>query len=516
MFKFNPTTGKLDLVTKTQSLVDYFYKPGISGGQTAIGGTGVTDILQLQGTSGNGTLTSPAIQAKVGNNGATTALTVLNNGNVGIGTTNPLAKLTTYGQGDNFILQSGSDGTGARHSLVFQGGATNIEARIQSGNYNGYNGGLDFQVSPVQASAGTTTVSALFIKAGGNVGIGTTSPDVKLHVVGGSALPATSGITQTGAAARFGAGPYAPTLTSVVDVGSYNLSGAGWIQATDRLNLATEYALLLNPNGGNVGIGTTNPDKLLTLNQKEDANGIKIYGYDDKSSVSGEMYIDSNGFLTYRGAVGVVFGHFGDSTSKIYFNRPSYFQVGDVNLLTGINLKLKDGNLTLESGNVGIGTTAPGAPLQIGNGTANGTILYRGLILSGGWSSTAVRQQNLITFKATDNVSADPFSDTSGETVKNWHLGLVSDGSYNSNSRFSIINQGNERLTVANSGNVGIGITTPTAKLDVNSDILRLRTAKTPATAGSAGNAGDICWDANYIYVCTATNTWVRSALTTW
>jgi len=43
----------------------YLVKAGITGGQTAIGGTAITDILKLQGTSGNGTLTSPAIQALV-------------------------------------------------------------------------------------------------------------------------------------------------------------------------------------------------------------------------------------------------------------------------------------------------------------------------------------------------------------------------------------------------------------------------------------------------------------------
>ncbi|MFA7301837.1 MAG: hypothetical protein WC069_06025, partial [Candidatus Shapirobacteria bacterium] len=58
------------------------------------GGTGVTDILKLKGTSGNGTLTSPAIQALVGNNGATTAITVLNNGNVGVGTSTPSGQLS--------------------------------------------------------------------------------------------------------------------------------------------------------------------------------------------------------------------------------------------------------------------------------------------------------------------------------------------------------------------------------------------------------------------------------------
>lgn len=75
---------------------------GRAGGQTLIGGTAVTDVLKLQGTSGNGTLTSPAIQLLVGNNGGTTALTVLNNGRVGIGTTNPTATRLEVGSGGVF------------------------------------------------------------------------------------------------------------------------------------------------------------------------------------------------------------------------------------------------------------------------------------------------------------------------------------------------------------------------------------------------------------------------------
>lgn len=66
---------------------------GISGGQTVYGGTGVTDMLILQGTTANGTLTSPSVKVAVGNAGATTALAVLNNGNVGIGTTAPTVPL---------------------------------------------------------------------------------------------------------------------------------------------------------------------------------------------------------------------------------------------------------------------------------------------------------------------------------------------------------------------------------------------------------------------------------------
>lgn len=91
--------GQLDHGLSLTGLTDddhtqYSLLAGRSGGQTLIGGTGITDILKLQSTSGNGTLTSAAIQLLVGNNGATTALTILNNGKIGAGTTNITSLVT--------------------------------------------------------------------------------------------------------------------------------------------------------------------------------------------------------------------------------------------------------------------------------------------------------------------------------------------------------------------------------------------------------------------------------------
>lgn len=64
------------------------------------------------------------------------------------------------------------------------------------------------------------------------------------------------------------------------------------------------------------------------------------------------------------------------------------------------------------------------------------------------------------------------------------------------------------------SGNAVTG--TPTADLDILGQTFRLRTAKTPASATEACNAGTIVWDTGFVYVCTATNAWKRAALTAW
>lgn len=55
---------------------------------------------------------------------------------------------------------------------------------------------------------------------------------------------------------------------------------------------------------------------------------------------------------------------------------------------------------------------------------------------------------------------------------------------------------------------------TSTLGMTVNNIILTSST--TPATASSTGTAGQIAWNSGYIYVCVATNTWKRAALSTW
>jgi len=72
----------------------------------------------------------------------------------------------------------------------------------------------------------------------------------------------------------------------------------------------------------------------------------------------------------------------------------------------------------------------------------------------------------------------------------------------------------------ATTGNVGIGTAAPaisgTGKLHMAADTFRLDTARTPATAAAAGNAGEYSWDASYLYLCIADATWRRVAHNTW
>lgn len=72
------------------------------------------------------------------------------------------------------------------------------------------------------------------------------------------------------------------------------------------------------------------------------------------------------------------------------------------------------------------------------------------------------------------------------------------------------------KVYVLANGNVGIGAVNPSSRLTVVSDTMCLTTPKTPASATDTGTTGTMCWDANYVYVCVATNTWKRAALTTW
>lgn len=51
--------------------------------------------------------------------------------------------------------------------------------------------------------------------------------------------------------------------------------------------------------------------------------------------------------------------------------------------------------------------------------------------------------------------------------------------------------------------------------ITINGDLF-VPSPTVPATATSTGKTGQIVWDSGFIYICIATNTWKRVAITTW
>jgi hypothetical protein len=146
------------------------------------------------------------------------------------------------------------------------------------------------------------------------------------------------------------------------------------------------------------------------------------------------------------------------------------------------------------AGNVGIGTTTANSLLEV-RGTTNGQDVLQ---LSNNAGSTHGGAENQI--RVTCNGGS------------HW-------GNLDIHAFQTIFTQnGVEKARIDSSGRllVGTGSDSGGALFQVNGDRIRVGTAKTPATSGATGTTGEIAWDADYIYVCTATNTWKRTAIATW
>ena len=157
-----------------------------AGTQKIIGGTSTTADLTLQTTSGVGT-TGADMHFLVGNNGATEAMTILNSGNVGIGTVTPAALLhlsKANGAGDvGLIIQNNATTNGETSSVLFRTTTASTDfGRISLERVDGVNSKMRFATYQAGSLVDSLTIS----NASGNVGIGASNPAQKLQVTNGN------------------------------------------------------------------------------------------------------------------------------------------------------------------------------------------------------------------------------------------------------------------------------------------------------------------------------------------
>lgn len=175
----------------------------------------------------------------------------------------------------------------------------------------------------------------------------------------------------------------------------------------------------------------------------------------------------------------------------------------------------------------GINNADGGIIQMISSGAAAGSLsLYAETDNSG--TSGSIRQHRKTTSGKVSNDMAIGVQQFAGYADTQYRLaariqartdttGTISDTSMPGVLVFSTTPDGStgsiSRMRIDSSGNVGIGTDEPEILLDVNSDSIRIRESKTPASSSANGVVGEIAWDENNLYICVANNTWKTANL---
>jgi hypothetical protein len=154
----------------------------------------------------------------------------------------------------------------------------------------------------------STTSEAIRIISSGNVGIGTSSPRVKLDLRSDAVIAAPTPLANAVTSGVFAIGD---SVGSVVGLQLNGSSYDTYIQSRNMGAGSAAYNLLLQPLGGNVGIGTSSPTQTLHIKGETSAN---IVFEDTTSGVAGFIGPSANNQsdttatrLGIRGEAGISF-----------------------------------------------------------------------------------------------------------------------------------------------------------------------------------------------------------------
>lgn len=418
--------------------------------------------IQVENASGNDSF----YISNTGGSGASKldlggAVSIIEGGEVGIGTTSP----------DSGLHLQGASNTSSGFTIENTSGGTSKKFGFQP-QYN--DDRLDIWYN-------SNATAAITVKDGGNVGIGSTGPAYKLDVNGHIGLSsqiyfsaATAGI-QVGGSWGNGVLNFRNGATTAIqfdvangriqnNLGKYLTasSGTGQFGTLDNQSVAivannsTKMTIL---SGGNVGIGTVSPAYNLTI-----ADTLT-------STPKTLLHFDANN-ITNGGGYNIDFRTSSNDTADRYVARIRGIREGN-GATSQLSFWTENSGLfqrmTIKAdGNVGIGTTSPTAKLYIEqqgvswNATTQGPSV--GTIHLDPVGDGAEDTGNAITFGA---------SDTGNGATAQAGIYIRSDGSYGTKMYLSTTDSyasgSKTRLMINHNGNVGIGTTNPAAKLDVYS-----------------------------------------------
>jgi len=371
-------------------------------------------------------------------------MTLLSSGNVGIGTTSPEAGLSISAADAYGLLHLSNTSANGTASISFRSAD---DANGGAGQWLiGKNlGGLTSdQFSIWQGTAG----NRLTIDATGLVGIGTTTPLAQLSIystASGGVLPG-SGTTPTGSLLSLQNNASGNSIYMGTDTSS---PYSGWIQVANSANLGATFPLLLNPNGGNVGIGTSTPAQLLDIEGNAYVRGVVASIPWSGDGIVAAQAGSASDRVRYQATIPSsgtwYWGADGSDTSKykLAWNSSTFASPAMVVTTAGL---------------VGIGTTTPDSLLTLG-GLSGGAATNKGIIqIASGADINAA-------------ASGLEFKGSSFQNGFGWKI--ASPDRSNSNVPLSFAYRSNsatwtELLTMrSDTGTIGIGTTTPGGTLDV-------------------------------------------------